>query len=436
MIHPTPQHDRILILDVLRGVAVLGILIMNIQAFSMISSAYGNPTSYGDFTGTNRLVWFLGHFFADQKFMTLFSLLFGAGIALAAHRTTAAGRKPVWFHYRRMVALLVIGFLHAYLLWYGDILTLYALCGMVAYWFWRCRPVTLFILASLAILFSSLLLFTLDLFWTQLPPEMITEMEEMWAPSPETVESYEYFYRSGYWVQMTMRSYEALYTQLGGIFWYSARVGGLMLLGMALLKSGILTGQRSPRFYRSLLLCGLALGLLLETAGVICHFIGDWHLSTELTGLQFNYWASLLMAASYLAAVVLFCRAQLWPRLRQSLAATGRMAFTNYITQSLICTTIFYGHGLGLYGYLQRWQQLLLVFAIWILQVAWSVWWLRRFQHGPVEWLWRCITHLRLFSNRPQPPQPPILQPSLAGPVDLDQPLKSFRTSDESPSGH
>ena len=411
MIHPTPQHDRIVTLDVLRGVAVLGILIMNIQGFSMIPSAYANPTSYGDFTGINRLVWFLGHLFADQKFVALFSLLFGAGIALVSHRIAAAGHKPLWFHYRRMVALLVIGLMHAYLLWCGDILTLYALCGMVAYWFWRCRPVTLFILGSLAILLSSIFLFAIDLFWAQLPSDMLAEMKEGWAPASETVESYEYFYRSGYWAQMPMRAYDAFSMQLGGVFWYSGKVGGLMLLGMALLKSGVLTGERSPRFYRSLLLYGLIIGLLLEIAGVIYHFLGNWDLSTELTALQFNYWASLLIAGSYLAAVVLFCRAQRWSRLQHSLAATGRMAFTNYITQSLICTTIFYGHGLGLYGYVQRWQQLLLVFAIWLLQIAWSVWWLRHFQHGPIEWLWRCITHLRIFSNRPQPPEPPILQP-------------------------
>ena len=140
MIQPAAHQERILPLDVLRGFAVLGILIMNVQALSMPYSAYGNPASYGDFSGINRLVWLFGRLFADQKFMTLFSLLFGAGIYLVTSRIASRGQSPAGPHYRRMAALLVAGLIHAYLIWYGDILVTYALCGMVVYFFSEPAP--------------------------------------------------------------------------------------------------------------------------------------------------------------------------------------------------------------------------------------------------------------------------------------------------------
>jgi len=137
---PLPAPSRILALDVLRGFAVLGILVMNIQSFSMIFAAYINPTAYGDFTGINRWVWLLSHVLADQKFMTLFSILFGAGIALMTGKVDAGGGRPARAHYRRMFFLLVFGLAHAYLLWFGDILVAYALCGMIVFFFRRLRP--------------------------------------------------------------------------------------------------------------------------------------------------------------------------------------------------------------------------------------------------------------------------------------------------------
>src|SRR5262249_11213765 len=130
-----PQSERIAALDVLRGVAVLGILVMNIQSFAMIGMAYINPNAYGDLTGANFWVWNLSHVFADQKFMTIFSMLFGAGIVLLTSRQEASVGRSAAVHYRRMAILLVFGLIHSYLIWYGDILVAYALCGMVAYLF-------------------------------------------------------------------------------------------------------------------------------------------------------------------------------------------------------------------------------------------------------------------------------------------------------------
>ncbi len=137
---PVQGSERIQSLDVMRGVAVLGILVMNIQSFAMIGAAYMNPTAYGDLEGVNGWVWYLGHLFADMKFMTIFSMLFGAGVIVMTSRREAAGQSSAGVHYRRMVWLLVFGLAHAYLLWYGDILYTYALCGFVLYLFRKAPP--------------------------------------------------------------------------------------------------------------------------------------------------------------------------------------------------------------------------------------------------------------------------------------------------------
>src|SRR5712692_4927581 len=147
-----PEPERIASLDVLRGLAVLGILVMNIQSFAMIEAAYSNPTAFGDLKGANYLVWLLSHVLADQKFMTIFSMLFGAGIVLMTGRREQAGRRSAAVHYRRMGVLALFGLLHAYLLWYGDILFSYALCGMVAYLFRRLRPQFLLLWGFLGLL--------------------------------------------------------------------------------------------------------------------------------------------------------------------------------------------------------------------------------------------------------------------------------------------
>ena len=154
---PVTQSDRIVPIDVLRGFAVLGILVMNIQAFSMIGAAYFNPTAYGNFQGLNYAVWLISHLLADSKFMTIFSLLFGAGIVLMSERMESTGRKPTPVHYRRMVILLIIGIAHAYLLWDGDVLYAYAMCGILVFLFRRLKPTTLIVFGLVVIAIGSLL---------------------------------------------------------------------------------------------------------------------------------------------------------------------------------------------------------------------------------------------------------------------------------------
>lgn len=132
---PISEHQRLSSIDTLRGFALLGILVMNIQSFAMISAAYTFPNLHMDISGVNLVIWTLSHVFADLKFMAIFSMLFGAGVILATQRRDQAGRRTWTYHYARTFWLLIFGMIHAYFIWYGDILVTYALCGFVVYWF-------------------------------------------------------------------------------------------------------------------------------------------------------------------------------------------------------------------------------------------------------------------------------------------------------------
>jgi uncharacterized protein len=410
-------RGRIEAIDLLRGMAVLGILLLNIQSFSTIESAYFNPTAYGDFSGVNAWVWGFTRLFADQKFMTLFSVLFGAGVILMSERALAAGRKPGWAHYRRMALLLGVGLLHAYLLWYGDILTFYALCGMLVYVARRWRPRVLLGLGLALLVVPFLIFAAIQYFLPEFPPDVRREFEQSWSPDAEAVEKELSDYRGSYGEQLRHRARTAFEMHFFLLFiWFGWRVTGLMMIGMALFKWRVLGAYRSVGFYRRLFVLGCVTGLLLEGAGMIYQARMDWAVEAMIPGMQFNYWASLFVAMGYLGAVMLWHQAGTGRWMRDKLSKVGRMAFTNYLAQTVICTTIFYGHGFGLFGLVERWQQLLLVVAIWVVQFAWSAWWLRRFQYGPLEWLWRCATYMRLLPFRVTPEGatevrvPPILR--------------------------
>jgi uncharacterized protein len=174
-----------------------------------------------------------------------------------------------------------------------------------------------------------------------------------------------------------------------------------MLVGMGLYKLGVFSAALPARTYKKMILAALMVGLPLVAAGVWYHTATNWALEVGFFGgVQFNYWGSLLVALGWVWVVMLFCQG--WPgsRLYRSLAATGQMALTNYLMQTFLCTTLFYGHGFGLYGSVERTGQILIVFAIWAVQLLWSPWWLARFQFGPFEWLWRSLTYLRLQPMR------------------------------------
>jgi uncharacterized protein len=399
---PVAPSERIRSLDILRGFAVLGILVMNIQSFSMIQSAYINPTTFGDLTGINRLVWILSHVFADQKFMSIFSILFGAGVLLFTARAEEKGFRSGKLHYRRSLWLMLFGILHAYLLWYGDVLFTYGLCALIAYLFRKVRPTRLAVIA-LAIIAVPSLMFAFFGWSMQFWPEEAYEQNiTRWAPSAERINEEIAALQGGWLDQMSERLPAAIATQtFVFLIWYGWRAGGLMLLGMALLKWGILSAERSRRLYLSLVGLWVIIGLPLIAGGVITNSVRSWLYDYSMFfGWQFNYWGSLFAALGYIGIVMLFSQSSWLTGLKRHLAAVGRMAFTNYLMQTVICTTVFYGHGLGFFGRLERFEQALVVLAVWAFQLIISPIWLRHFRFGPAEWLWRSLTYLRLQPMR------------------------------------
>ncbi len=399
--YPSPSTGgRIASLDVLRGFAVLGILVMNIQVFSMPEAAYLNPTMWGDLTGINFAVWFLSHLLADTKFITIFSMLFGAGVCLFADRVEARGGRAASLHYRRMFWLFGFGLAHAYLLWIGDILVPYALCGCFVFMLRNsqartlaCAGVAVFSVSTLLYLFIGIAMLK-----EVVPQEIVDELRtSTWAPSEAQRLSEVEAYRGGWLEQQPLRVKGSLGMHLYAfpllLLW---RCAGMMLVGMALYKWGVLSAARGDRFYRRLAAMGIVGGSVPILAGTWLDFATGWSWPHSFAfWSQLNYWGGVVMALGYVGAVMLALRLGWLPGLQARLAAVGRMAFTNYIAQTLICTGIFYGHGLGLFGSAPRWQQALIVGAVCAAQLWWSPLWLRRFRSGPLEWLWRRLTYGR-----------------------------------------
>jgi uncharacterized protein len=394
---PVQISARIGSLDLLRGVAVLGILVMNIQAFSMPDPAYFNPTVYGDLTGVNLAVWWVSHVLTEMKFMSIFSMLFGAGVVLLCQRLEQSNLPSRGVYYRRTLWLLVFGVLHAYLLWTGDILVWYALSGLIAYLFWRVRPGWL-VFWSLLLLFVGTglyLFFQWSLpYW---PEDAVQNNLAWWEPGAKMIQERLAAYRGNWIGQMSERVPTSIMLQTFVYLIFGLwRTLGMMLAGMALVKWGVLSAQRSRRFYVVTIIVGLAIGWPLSIYGASQNFTHNWSQDYSMFGgTLFNYWGSAAVAMAYVSLVMIWWRSSVAEPLKRVLGAVGRMAFSNYILETIICTTMFYGHGFGLFGMVPRWAQLCIVVAIWIILVCWSHSWLKRFRFGPLEWLWRGLTYKR-----------------------------------------
>ncbi|MCP4901831.1 MAG: DUF418 domain-containing protein [bacterium] len=396
---PVSVSERIQSLDVLRGFAVLGILIMNIQSFSMIGAAYLNPYAYGDMSGANRLVWVISHIIADRKFMTVFSMLFGAGVLLMTMRRESKGRPATWLHMRRMVLLLGFGVLHGFLLWYGDILHAYAVCGVLVFFMRKRSPKTLLITGTLVVGIAS----ALTMFWQVTipywPDGTLADVEQTWwKPSEEIVSEQLTAYRGGWTEQQSMRAGSTLYMQtehlLSETLW---RAGGLMLIGMALFKLGLFSAALSRKTYWWILGLGVFVGLPGVLYGLHFRDASGWDITSAFfLGDQFNYWASIPVALAWIAVVMLLCKSSRLEALTQRLASVGQMALTAYLLQTILCTAIFYGHGLGLFGHVDRVGQVGIMIGIWVLLLIGCPIWMRHFRFGPFEWLWRSLTYMKV----------------------------------------
>ncbi len=393
---PTAASERIVAIDVLRGFALMGILLVNIGAFAMVGAAYLNPFANGRLEGAEFWAWGAVHLLAEAKFLTLFSVLFGAGIAMISDRMAARGPPAApGVHYRRHLWLLAIGLAHAHLIWMGDILVAYALCGMLLYPLRNLRPRRLLVAGACMIAVVLPLWGGLAATIPYWPEEERAAQELEWAPSREAMDEEIEAYRGGWLDQQPLRSEDALGMEtVVFLTFFLWRAGGAMLIGMALYRWGVLSAARSPGFYRRMAAVGAGLGLPVIALGMGYNVRAGFAMEASmLQGPLFNYVGSLGVAAAYLALVMLAVRSGWMAGLQRRLAAAGRMALTNYVTQSVVCTLVFYGHGLGMFERLGRPEQLGVVAGVWVLQLLWSPWWLARFRFGPLEWVWRTATY-------------------------------------------
>ncbi len=386
-------NERIQSIDLLRGFALLGILIMNIISFSNIGTGYINPTVGAGLDGYNGIIHGFSFLFADMRFMSIFSILFGAGILIFSDNAIKKGRTPGKYHYRRMLLLLIFGFIHAYLIWMGDILVMYAICGSIAYLMRNWKIKTLFIVGG--IFFVIPILFALITYFFT-PQEQLEDIFRFWTPTQEEISIETLAYQGSYMEQMKPRIESAIQLQtLLFLLEQSWRILSMMMLGMILYKKGILSAQKEKGFYQLLFMIGLFSGISLSGVGLYRAYSHEWNGIWYMNvGHYYNYIASIGVALGYIGLIMIWSNSGVLMGLQSRLKAVGKMAFTNYILTSLICTFIFYGHGLGLFATFDRLQQWGVILFIWIILLVLSPIILKKHDKGPLEYLWRKFTYL------------------------------------------
>ncbi|XBQ16309.1 MAG: DUF418 domain-containing protein [Oceanicaulis sp.] len=402
---PVAAGERFESLDVLRGVAVLGILMLNVQAFMMAPNAYIWPPAQMDYSGANATTWLIAHVFFELKFITIFSALFGAGVILMVGEEKDASKK---LHFSRMTWLLVFGVIHLFGLWFGDILTTYAIAGFIIVFFRHMSPGKLIGWGLFWIALSGIIY--IGMMWMlSLAIEFgdMSAVDLQMAYSDERMAEMTANYQNGF---LASRGENALNAamNLGTIVFFGGRVIGVMFIGMALFKLGFLTAKWSVPAYIAALVVGLGVGLPIVGWGGLQAVEAGFALERLWINIGTNYAGSLLVAFGYAAAIMLICKAGFLKLLRYPFAAAGRMAFTNYLTQTLTMVALATGvFGPALWGQLERVEQAQLVLIVWAVQLIVSPLWLSVFRFGPFEWLWRSLSYGKLqpiFKARSTPP--------------------------------
>jgi uncharacterized protein len=428
---PVAETQRLKLIDALRGVALLGILLMNIPGFSMPN--YFSEAFRNDPTNVNFWVNAVINVFFEGKMRALFGMVFGAGVLLFLAKKEQLGKPMAGLFYRRMFWLVVFGLIHAHLvLWIGDILYLYGICGMLVYLFRNVKPIFLVMAVPLVAIadFTGGTLFYqnmraarlnyVEATKTQEQHLTLTEaqtnalsnwrrMEKTMIPNREDVKENTRKMKSDYkTVAAHLRplawQWQTKYLVLD--IWDSL---ALMLLGLALFKWGFLNGSWSRQDYWKVAWIGYGIGLPLVIYSFYYRYQHFPNLEANLRRMEevrIN-WVNLiypfqriLLVMAHVAALILLYKSNVMQGLFRRLEAVGQMAFTNYIMHSVICTLFFFGYGLNFYARLDFYQLFFVVAFIWILQLILSPIWLRAFYFGPLEWLWRSLTYWRIQPMR------------------------------------
>ncbi|MEO6153127.1 MAG: DUF418 domain-containing protein [Croceibacterium sp.] len=397
--------DRILSLDVIRGIAVMGIFSTNVVGMGLIEQAYAYPPAFGFGGFGDKIMWAANFILVDGKFRGLFSILFGASMVLVIERGIAAGKRDWHVHFPRMIVLLLFGLVHFYALWWGDILANYALVGMIAFGFWRLQPRHLLLASAVAFvaMYGPMLVLggpQIARYEAKAAPSatpaqhaFIQKQVESLHPTAADIADEKAQHASvpahlrAMLAEEPLRPFESVPS-------YGLETLGLMLLGMAGYKSGFLTGSWAHRRYART-------AAILIGVSVVGYGFAAWRIfKTDFAPFSYFPWDEIYIAwlrpfaACGYAALIMLLFAQR-NGVTKRLAAVGRTAFTNYLGATLVGTMLFFGTGFDLFGEVSRGQAWLFVPFVWAAMLLWSKPWLDRYHYGPFEWLWRSLSRWR-----------------------------------------
>ncbi len=420
---PVRQSERIITLDILRGFAILGILLMNIGAFSNSWVVSGDPSTLNEFGTINYYLWYGVSWFFDGTQRALFSLLFGAGIVLFILRQEKKfdGLAPADYFFRRQLWLILFSLIDVYvLLWNGDILLDYACYGMMLFVFRNWSPRALLIAAGISMLFmlarenrdlythkkvihEGEIVASIDTTKVKLTGLQKASLEEMksFKERNETPGKLKHLKEE---IEKVRSSYASVYDYRTGnytgnlveyIYFSLWDVLTFMLIGMAFFKLGILTGAAPTKVYAWMCFAGLGIGLTLSWIHIQFRIDNGYNWFNFTKNVPFNFYELTRMprAIGILGLILLLYKLNFFKKLFSIFRPVGQMAFTNYLMQSLICGIIFNAYGFKLFGQLQRYETYLIVLGIWIFQIVYSNIWMRYFLFGPFEWAWRSLTY-------------------------------------------
>ncbi|TXD51385.1 MULTISPECIES: DUF418 domain-containing protein [unclassified Polaribacter] len=427
---PLKALDRIQSIDVMRGIVLFGILLMNINGMAL-ADAYADPTVSGGSTGWDLYTWITTNMLFEGTMRALFSLLFGAGMFILLDRMEkkGAGIKAADIYFRRLTWLLVFGIIHGYLLvWTGEILFNYALMGFLVYSFRNMTPKKLIIIA--------LVLFSTGTVWNYadykanvklmenvaMAEQFKTDGKELtedlktaqvkWEElqkkrSPEAIAEYNSNMQKNYFGVVAFLAPINMHFETYYLYRYDVwDILSMMLLGIAFFKLKILSAVKSYRFYGIMLGVGYGIGLIVNYYEVLMIMDNNFSfLSFSKSNLTYDL-GRVFVAMGHIGAIMLFCKSPILSQLKKALGAVGKMALTNYVMHSVIAMFVFTGAGFGLFGTFQRHELLYIVFAIWIFQLIASPIWLKHYYFGPLEWLWRNLSYQKRHALRKKSSKP------------------------------
>lgn len=388
----TLERGRLGSLDLLRGVALLGILLVNIEAWSLPAALRSNPMAL-ESSASDLFVWHFIRVFAEFKFVGLFSLLFGAGIAIQVERTKSMkiDIRPIYI--RRMLWLGLFGILHAIIFWSHEILFTYAVWGLLVY---HIATKSEAMQKRIMWYFLSMVMAALSIMAVLCQVFVEDSIHEFWLVSPEKLKETLEFILSDLSEQWGERAHRFILASTVGFVLsdFSWKVGAMMLLGMQLYRTGVLSAKRSFGWYYCIVKYGLIIGVGISAFGLLAGHYYQWAFfpaaSIQMIWLQLS---SFPLIFAYMAIVMIWYKKGWLLSFQRKIQSVGRMALTNYLMHTFIGTYLFYGYGLGLFNQLDRIELLTMTLGIWVVQIVISDIWLRYFKFGPFEWLWRSLTY-------------------------------------------